>query len=43
MADALTKLLSSPARLARMGQAAHSVAKIDAAERVADIVEATAR
>jgi UDP-N-acetylglucosamine--N-acetylmuramyl-(pentapeptide) pyrophosphoryl-undecaprenol N-acetylglucosamine transferase len=43
MSDALTKLLSSPARLARMAQAAHSVARPDAAERLADLVEATAR
>jgi UDP-N-acetylglucosamine--N-acetylmuramyl-(pentapeptide) pyrophosphoryl-undecaprenol N-acetylglucosamine transferase len=43
MSDALTKLLSSPARLARMATAAHGVARPDAAERLADLVEATAR
>jgi UDP-N-acetylglucosamine--N-acetylmuramyl-(pentapeptide) pyrophosphoryl-undecaprenol N-acetylglucosamine transferase len=43
MTAALHKLLTSPARLARMAAAAHSVAKPDAAERLADLVEATAR
>jgi UDP-N-acetylglucosamine--N-acetylmuramyl-(pentapeptide) pyrophosphoryl-undecaprenol N-acetylglucosamine transferase len=43
MAGALGKLLSNPARLARMAGAARSVAKPDAAERLADLVEETAR
>jgi UDP-N-acetylglucosamine--N-acetylmuramyl-(pentapeptide) pyrophosphoryl-undecaprenol N-acetylglucosamine transferase len=43
MSNALSKLLASPARLARMAAAAHGVAKPDAAERLADLVEATAR
>jgi len=43
MANALGKLLSSPARLARMSAGATSVAKPDAAERLADLVEQTAR
>lgn len=43
MQSALEKLLSSPARLARMAAAAHSVAVPDAAERLADLVEQTAR
>jgi UDP-N-acetylglucosamine--N-acetylmuramyl-(pentapeptide) pyrophosphoryl-undecaprenol N-acetylglucosamine transferase len=43
MQNALEKLLSSPARLARMAAAAHSVAVPDAAERLADLVEQTAR
>jgi UDP-N-acetylglucosamine--N-acetylmuramyl-(pentapeptide) pyrophosphoryl-undecaprenol N-acetylglucosamine transferase len=43
MAEALRKLLGNPARLARMAAAARSVAKPDAAERLADLVEATAR
>ena len=43
MAGALAKLLSSPARLARMAAAATAVAKPEAAERLADLVEETAR
>ena len=43
MTGALHKLLTSPARLARMAAAAHSVATPDAAARLADLVEATAR
>lgn len=42
LAGALEKLLSNPARLARMAAAARSVAIPDAAERLADVVEATA-
>jgi UDP-N-acetylglucosamine--N-acetylmuramyl-(pentapeptide) pyrophosphoryl-undecaprenol N-acetylglucosamine transferase len=38
---ALTKLLSDPQRLARMAEAARSVAVPDAAERLADLVEKT--
>ena len=43
LAGALEKLLNNPARLARMAAAARSVAIPDAAERLADVVEATAR
>jgi UDP-N-acetylglucosamine--N-acetylmuramyl-(pentapeptide) pyrophosphoryl-undecaprenol N-acetylglucosamine transferase len=43
MAGALGKLLSSPARLARMATGAAAAARPDAAERLADLVEATAR
>jgi len=43
MTGALSTLLTSPARLARMAAAAHSVATPDAASRLADLVEATAR
>jgi len=43
LANALSKLLSNPARLARMAAASRSVAKPDAAERLADVVEAAAR
>jgi len=39
---ALTKLLGDPQRLARMAEAARSVAVPDAAERLADLVEKTA-
>jgi UDP-N-acetylglucosamine--N-acetylmuramyl-(pentapeptide) pyrophosphoryl-undecaprenol N-acetylglucosamine transferase len=43
MANALTALLNDPGRLTRMAAAARSVARPDAAERLADVVEATAR
>jgi UDP-N-acetylglucosamine--N-acetylmuramyl-(pentapeptide) pyrophosphoryl-undecaprenol N-acetylglucosamine transferase len=43
MASALATLLSDPARLQRMSEAARSVAKPDAAERLADLVEQTAQ
>lgn len=43
LAAALEKLLNNPARLARMAAAARSVAIPDAAERLADVVEETAR
>ena len=43
LANALEKLLTNPGRLARMAAAARSVAIPDAAERLADVVEATAR
>lgn len=43
MASALEKLLSNPQRLSRMAAAARSVAIPDAAERLADVVEQTAR
>lgn len=43
MARALTTLLSNPDRLARMAAGARSIAKPDAAERLADVVEETAR
>ena len=39
LANALEKLLTNPARLARMAAAARSVALPDAAERLADIVQ----
>ena len=39
----LTPLLDQPERLAEMGAAAHSLARPDAADRVADLVEAHAR
>ncbi len=43
MSRALETLLNDPPRLARMAAAASSVARPDAAERLADLVEATAR
>ncbi len=43
LAGALEKLLNNPDRLARMAAASRSVAIPDAAERLADVVEATAR
>jgi len=43
LAGALEKLLTNPARMARMAAAARSVAMPDAAERLADVVEQTAR
>jgi UDP-N-acetylglucosamine--N-acetylmuramyl-(pentapeptide) pyrophosphoryl-undecaprenol N-acetylglucosamine transferase len=42
LSAALEKLLTNPARLARMAAAARSVAIPDAAERLADVVEETA-
>jgi len=42
LSGALEKLLTNPARLARMAAAARSVAMPDAAERLADVVERTA-
>ena len=43
MTRALETLLGNPRRLARMASAARGVARPDAAERLADLVEATAR
>lgn len=43
LAAALNTLLNNPARLVRMAAAARSVAIPDAAERLADVVERTAR
>ena len=43
MANALEKLLTNPARLARMAAASRSVARPDAAERLADVVEQAAQ
>ena len=42
MANALAKLLTNPERLARMSAGARRIAMPDAAERLADLVEATA-
>lgn len=42
MANALLKLLTNPDRLARMAAGARSIARPDAAERLADLVERTA-
>ena len=42
LTDALSPVLSDPARLAAMSAAARLVALPDAAERLADLVEATA-
>jgi UDP-N-acetylglucosamine--N-acetylmuramyl-(pentapeptide) pyrophosphoryl-undecaprenol N-acetylglucosamine transferase len=43
MTSALCTLLGNPARLARMAAAARKLARPDAAERMADLVEKTAR
>ena len=43
MTRALETLLSNPARLARMAAGARKIARPDAAERLADLVERTAR
>ncbi len=43
MTQALATLLGQPARLARMAAAARKLARPDAAERLADLVERTAR
>jgi len=43
LSGALEKLLTNPARLARMAAASRSVAISDGAERLADVVERTAR
>jgi UDP-N-acetylglucosamine--N-acetylmuramyl-(pentapeptide) pyrophosphoryl-undecaprenol N-acetylglucosamine transferase len=43
LSDVIRKMLSDPAELARRSAAAKSVAQPDAAERLADLVEATAR
>jgi UDP-N-acetylglucosamine--N-acetylmuramyl-(pentapeptide) pyrophosphoryl-undecaprenol N-acetylglucosamine transferase len=42
MSTALVKLLGNPDRLARMAAGAASLARPDAAERLADLVEAVA-
>jgi UDP-N-acetylglucosamine--N-acetylmuramyl-(pentapeptide) pyrophosphoryl-undecaprenol N-acetylglucosamine transferase len=42
MANALEKLLTNPDRLVRMAAGARSIAKPDAAERLADLVERVA-
>ncbi len=43
LAATLDELLADPARLAAMGTAARSIARVDAAARVADLVEEVAR
>jgi UDP-N-acetylglucosamine--N-acetylmuramyl-(pentapeptide) pyrophosphoryl-undecaprenol N-acetylglucosamine transferase len=43
LANAIQALAGDPARLAGMALAAQSVARPDAADRLADLVEATAR
>ena len=43
MTAALKKLIGAPARLAKMAAAARRVARPDAADRLADLVEQTAR
>jgi UDP-N-acetylglucosamine--N-acetylmuramyl-(pentapeptide) pyrophosphoryl-undecaprenol N-acetylglucosamine transferase len=43
LANLIQTLVADPARLAKMASAAKSVARIDAADRLADLVEATAR
>jgi UDP-N-acetylglucosamine--N-acetylmuramyl-(pentapeptide) pyrophosphoryl-undecaprenol N-acetylglucosamine transferase len=43
LAETLGALLSDPARLTAMAAAARTVARPDAAERLADVVEAMAR
>jgi len=43
LAAALEALLTNPARLSRMAAAARGAATPDAAERLADLVERTAR
>jgi UDP-N-acetylglucosamine--N-acetylmuramyl-(pentapeptide) pyrophosphoryl-undecaprenol N-acetylglucosamine transferase len=42
LAETLAGVLGDPAKLAAMAQAARSVARPEAAERLADLVEATA-
>ena len=42
LADTLKGMIAEPGRLATMAKAARSVAKPDAAERLADVVEKTA-
>jgi len=43
LSEALQRLLGDPAQLARMAAASRAVAKPDAAERLADLVEETAQ